>query len=422
MRSSPRLAILLMTAAGVGACGTNNISLVDRLGDAERDFTAGRYPNFVQEPAERGRVVLDDDARDSLTPPFPAVLRFDLSLPHAAYLHLAPALVMKQRAARARVGFAVTVEADGERTTVFAETLRLVDANHWHQRRIDLTRWAGRRVTLELATRAPGGRADLNWTDRVQTVWGDPEVASSRREELVGTLKDLSARADRYLLANAEAMGVSLSEVIGTYRFAMNLLLGGILSIAIRELYRRYGSGRRPELGNLFPVLTLSSLLIIALVRVSLALSLGLIGALSIVRFRSAIRAPEEIAYLFFCVAVGVALGADEALLAATTSLLVGAFVVVWSRFGAGSGDGTFFLRVSGDAAHFFHPDQPSAVDSVRSSVKGFELQRLDRQGPRVEMRAVVTLDREEALSLPAKLRGVLPQLQFSYVSADEIS
>lgn len=47
------------------------------------------------------------------------------------------------------------------------------------------------------------------------------------------------------------------------------------------------------------------------MVESSLALSLGLVGALSIVRFRAAIKEPEEIVYLFFCIALGLALGAE---------------------------------------------------------------------------------------------------------------
>ena len=47
-------------------------------------------------------------------------------------------------------------------------------------------------------------------------------------------------------------------------------------------------------------------MLIITVVKTSLALSLGLVGALSIVRFRSAIKDPEELLYLFFSIAIGI--------------------------------------------------------------------------------------------------------------------
>ena len=52
--------------------------------------------------------------------------------------------------------------------------------------------------------------------------------------------------------------------------------------------------------------------LVISVVKSSLALSLGLVGALSIVRFRTPIKEPEELAYIFLAIAIGLALGADQ--------------------------------------------------------------------------------------------------------------
>jgi uncharacterized membrane protein YhiD involved in acid resistance len=52
--------------------------------------------------------------------------------------------------------------------------------------------------------------------------------------------------------------------------------------------------------------------LVITVVKFSLALSLGLVGALSIVRFRAAIKEPEELVYLFFIIGIGLANGANQ--------------------------------------------------------------------------------------------------------------
>lgn len=70
--------------------------------------------------------------------------------------------------------------------------------------------------------------------------------------------------------------------------------------------------GHKEKLARVFVWLTATTLLIISVVKVSLALSLGLVGALSIIRFRTPIKEPEELAYLFVCVAVGVGLGAER--------------------------------------------------------------------------------------------------------------
>ena len=64
------------------------------------------------------------------------------------------------------------------------------------------------------------------------------------------------------------------------------------------------------HISSIIPTLSLVTFLIILIVKSSLALSLGLIGALSIVRFRTPIKEPEELGYLFLTIAVGLGFGA----------------------------------------------------------------------------------------------------------------
>ena len=98
----------------------------------------------------------------------------------------------------------------------------------------------------------------------------------------------------------------------------MNLLLGFGIACLIGIHFRRYASAfcNRQDFSRLFPLLVLSVILIITVVKASLALALGLVGALSIVRFRTPIKEPEELLYLFLNIAVAVALGAGQTLAA----------------------------------------------------------------------------------------------------------
>jgi hypothetical protein len=94
--------------------------------------------------------------------------------------------------------------------------------------------------------------------------------------------------------------------------------------------------GNKQKLARVFVWVSVTTLLIISVVKVSLALSLGLIGALSIIRFRTPIKEPEELAYLFLAIAVGVGFGADrpwETVLVFATVLVV---VAVRSRLAGG--------------------------------------------------------------------------------------
>jgi hypothetical protein len=108
--------------------------------------------------------------------------------------------------------------------------------------------------------------------------------------------------------------------------FALNLLLAAGLAYLLGLAYVRFGqalSNRRMFARN-FLLLTVTTTLIISIVKSSLALSLGLVGALSIVRFRAAIKEPEELAFLFLTISLGLGLGANQpiATLAAFTLVL----------------------------------------------------------------------------------------------------
>ena len=93
-----------------------------------------------------------------------------------------------------------------------------------------------------------------------------------------------------------------------------NLLLGLGLSVLLAIYYAKLGDSltNRSKFAPILPLLSMITLLVISVVKSSLALSLGLVGALSIVRFRTAIKDPEELIFLFFAIAIGLGLGADQ--------------------------------------------------------------------------------------------------------------
>jgi len=96
--------------------------------------------------------------------------------------------------------------------------------------------------------------------------------------------------------------------------FLLNLGLGIALSALLSWHYSKRSGQKvlRRDLGLVLPAICLTTLLVISVVKSSLALSLGLVGALSIVRFRTPIKEPEELAYIFLAIALGLALGADQ--------------------------------------------------------------------------------------------------------------
>ena len=111
-----------------------------------------------------------------------------------------------------------------------------------------------------------------------------------------------------------KSANLNISSPISITELVINLTIGIFLSFVIRQHYTRYGSTltNRNELSRVFPLILLTTVLVISIVKSSLSLSLGLVGALSIVRFRTPIKEPEELAYLFICIAAGLGLGANQ--------------------------------------------------------------------------------------------------------------
>ena len=111
--------------------------------------------------------------------------------------------------------------------------------------------------------------------------------------------------------------------------FIINLVLSAFLAGILGYVYQRYGhslSNRRLFSRN-FIILAMTTMVIIAIVKSSLALSLGLVGALSIVRFRAAIKEPEELAYLFLVISIGLGLGANQLWITLIAFIVIGIFL-----------------------------------------------------------------------------------------------
>ena len=96
--------------------------------------------------------------------------------------------------------------------------------------------------------------------------------------------------------------------------FIFNLLIAGVLSFIIKLFYKKFSTtlSNREEFSKNFVLLSVTTFIVITVVKNSLALSLGLVGALSIVRFRAAIKEPEELVYLFLIISIGLGCGAGQ--------------------------------------------------------------------------------------------------------------
>tara|TARA_Y100000816_G_C26094582_1_gene578978 strand:- start:1403 stop:2089 length:687 start_codon:yes stop_codon:yes gene_type:complete len=102
--------------------------------------------------------------------------------------------------------------------------------------------------------------------------------------------------------------------VLNLDNFIYNLIISAILSFLVQLFYLKFSStlSNRLDFSKNFVVLGIATTIVITIVKSSLALSLGLVGALSIVRFRAAIKEPEELVYLFLIISIGLGCGAGQ--------------------------------------------------------------------------------------------------------------
>jgi hypothetical protein len=128
----------------------------------------------------------------------------------------------------------------------------------------------------------------------------------------------------------------------------VNLAVGVVLAAILRFHFYRFGStlSNREEFAQVFPFVLLTTILIITVVKSSLALSLGLVGALSIVRFRTPIKEPEELAYLFIAIAMGLGLGANQTVPTVVASLAILAVMAVMGKSGRQIGAKNIYLSI----------------------------------------------------------------------------
>ena len=113
--------------------------------------------------------------------------------------------------------------------------------------------------------------------------------------------------------------------------FLINIFITIALSYIIGLIYSKYGNSlsNRKKLIQTFVLLAVTVMLVISIVKSSLALSLGLVGALSIVRFRTAIKEPEELVYFFVAIAFGLGMGANQRIITLAGAVIIIIFIVI---------------------------------------------------------------------------------------------
>lgn len=199
--------------------------------------------------------------------------------------------------------------------------------------------------------------------------------------------------------------------------FAFSLALAAVLAFLLGLVYVRFGealSNRRLFARN-FLLLTVTTTLIISIVKSSLALSLGLVGALSIVRFRAAIKEPEELTYLFLAISIGLGLGAGQVGVTLLAFVLIVVIIMLRSLTQRKREQPNLFLTVHTTAA------QRLSVQQILSELAQVgakaSLKRLDESADSLEAMFQVSFpDVARVEELSRRLRAQSDGVKISYL------
>jgi hypothetical protein len=145
-----------------------------------------------------------------------------------------------------------------------------------------------------------------------------------------------------------DQLGLTAPAPLSITSLLINLVLGGMVSFFLAWHYRKFGQtySNRAELAQVFPLVALVTVLVISVVKSSLALSLGLVGALSIVRFRTPIKEPEELSYLFMAIAIGLGFGADQRLPTLIAAIFILGILAMRSRLSRKKAKTNLYLNI----------------------------------------------------------------------------
>ena len=207
------------------------------------------------------------------------------------------------------------------------------------------------------------------------------------------------------------AGSLSVNPLHVLVRLLAALLLGG----AVAWIYRR--ADGNAEMGASFPTtLVLLTVLIAMVTQVigdNVARAFSLVGALSIVRFRAAIKEPEELAFLFLAISAGLGLGANATLITIVALVLIVGLIAIRSLLFRRPGPPNLYLTVASPAAANLGASQIlAALAAVGASAT---LKRFDQTPDLIEAAFVVDFKQIGHLEqFNQRLRELSPQVRIS--------
>ena len=193
----------------------------------------------------------------------------------------------------------------------------------------------------------------------------------------------------------------------------LTMALAFCLGMFIFLIYKKTYSGVMypSSFGVTLVALTMITSLVILAVTSNVVLSLGMVGALSIVRFRTAIKEPLDIAFLFWAIAVGIVLAAGMIPLAVFGSVIIGIILLVFANRKDSSNPYIIVLNCAD------HNSETKALEYLQSNVKKYTVKSKTARQGNVEVNMEVRLkdDNTDFINALSEITGVNSAVLVSY-------
>jgi preprotein translocase subunit Sss1 len=197
--------------------------------------------------------------------------------------------------------------------------------------------------------------------------------------------------------------------------FIINIIMASMLSLFLSYIYNNYGNSlsNRRSFSKNFLLLTTTTMLVITIVKSSLALSLGLVGALSIVRFRAAIKEPEELSYLFIAIVIGLGFGANQGFITLIGFIVIILMIFIKNYTEKNIDDVGLYISITSKTPKEI--DMNIILEVLKQYCDSVDLKRLDETSELFELVCFVNfIDHNQVKNITKELKKIDSSIQIS--------
>lgn len=221
---------------------------------------------------------------------------------------------------------------------------------------------------------------------------------------------------------NSAFLGTVTTINLGS--FFLLIMSATVMGLILMLHYNKYFPyvSRSQGMGKTLVAIAIITTIVITIVKSSLALSLGLVGALSIVRFRTPIKEPFELAYIFCSIAVGLALGANQLgiILIGLAVLLITLTLI--STKSKDTKESMFFLYITSKQGISSSEVMNKITALSQKLNKPIDIRRLDKNLEETQITLNIRINsNNELLDLTDSLNLVFPDSEISIVDGQRL-